>query len=234
MVTLPWIIWVSSHCQHLHLLSPHQSSRAPSLAAWRQSHPQNWCFPLKMAHSSYLLQLPSAVCRHHHPREATQLPRHTQSSPPQAHTPRTHECNFAPLFSRAIQHNSLSLPSTHGLLFPAAPFLYCPIITFPCPGGVSIISLSWSVFSDVTYYDSVWTQVLLTVLFTHLKLVLIMPKKDWVSFFTLFSSQKGPKGEINCREDGRGVQKRPKKMESWERERAQLPGRVRTTGIIWA
>lgn len=126
MVTLPWIIWVSSHCQHLHLLSPHQSSRAPSLAAWRQSHPQNWCFPLKMAHSSYLLQLPSAVCRHHHPREATQLPRHTQSSPPQAHTPRTHECNFAPLFSRAIQHNSLSLPSTHGLLFPAAPFSVLP------------------------------------------------------------------------------------------------------------
>ena len=56
--------------------------QSPLLGSRKTESSSELVFPIQMAHSSHLRQLPSAVRRRSHPGEVTQLPHHTQSSPP--------------------------------------------------------------------------------------------------------------------------------------------------------
>lgn len=108
--------------------------QSPLLGSRKTESCSELVFSNQMAHSSHLLQLPSAVCRRCHPREVTQLPHHTQSVPPQGHTTRTQACSFAPPFSRASPN------TTH------CPCSTPTVCSFPLPKSVlplNHVCVSW-------------------------------------------------------------------------------------------
>ena len=104
--------------------------QSPLLDSWKTEPSSELGFSIPWAHSSHLLQLPSAVCRCHHLRDvACCLPTH--SVPPRAHTPRTQQCGSSALPLRPPSGEQFNTPHcpyyAHALLFPAAPSSMWPL-----------------------------------------------------------------------------------------------------------
>lgn len=153
--SLPWLIWVSP-----------TANISTWCLTWSEQQSPPWqpgdrvILRSDVFHSNSpfiaLLQLPSAVCRCHHPGDVTQLPHHTQSFPPRAHTPRTWDVAVLPAEQSNTPHCPHATPTVCPFLLPPCPC--CPLVVFPRPGDGSVISLSLSVFSGcklltVTQYE---------------------------------------------------------------------------------
>ena len=235
------LVWDSTEVGPNWPASPHSTNictcshpiRAAEPSTWQpeDSHAPNWCFPFKWlihptSSSSHLLRAdadtpgrwPSCLTTHR-----AFLPKDTQ--------PGHGRVVLLPL-SAEPHPTQLTVLALHPRFsLSCCPSPCCPLIMLACPGGISIISLSSSMFLRCILLTMTQYEFSTSDSVVYKLEIAVDNIEKGLSFWPCLTPRQALKVRRNCREDRRGIQERSKKMEPRARENRLLE-RVKTIGII--